>query len=183
MKTLIINGSPRRNGDTASLLSLFKETLKGEVIEVFAFHNNIKPCNDCRACWKTEGCIISDDMHLICNDSYDNIIIASPVYDHNLPSPMIAIQNRLNYLFCNKHFLKLPQKRKPKTGAIILLGGGGSDPVFDMALRTSKFILRELGADHKDESTIVYMETNKKPATADSSTTQAIKKLASKLNC
>ena len=50
MKTLIINGSPRVNGNTAALIAELKKHISGEVIELSAFRSDIAPCTDCRAC-------------------------------------------------------------------------------------------------------------------------------------
>ena len=49
-KTIIINGSPRVNGNTAFLIAELKKHLEGEVIEISAFRSGIAPCVDCRAC-------------------------------------------------------------------------------------------------------------------------------------
>ena len=51
MKTLILNGSPRPNGNTVALINELKKHLEGEVIELSAFRSNIAPCVDCRGCW------------------------------------------------------------------------------------------------------------------------------------
>ena len=37
MKTLLLNGSPRPNGNTVSLIQELKAHLEGEVIEISAF--------------------------------------------------------------------------------------------------------------------------------------------------
>jgi multimeric flavodoxin WrbA len=58
MKTLIINGSPRRNGDTSGLIEKLKKQLSGEIDEVSAYYDKIAPCVDCRQCWKKKGCAI-----------------------------------------------------------------------------------------------------------------------------
>ena len=50
MKTLILNGSPRKNGDTAQLLELAKAQLQGTYHVVSAYTANIHPCIDCRHC-------------------------------------------------------------------------------------------------------------------------------------
>ena len=82
MKTLIINGSPRPKGDTASLVRRLAEHLRGEVKIVDAYRCNISPCVDCRYCWQNEGCAISDGMQELYAylESCDNAVIASPVY-------------------------------------------------------------------------------------------------------
>ena len=46
MKTLIFNGSPRKNGDTASLLKVVTGKLDGEVKVVNAYTCGISPCID-----------------------------------------------------------------------------------------------------------------------------------------
>ncbi len=91
MRTLIINGSPRRNGDTSTLVRELKKHLEGDLIEVWAYYDKISPCIDCRACWKQKGCVIKDGMAKIYNDDYDNVVIASPVHMSNLTSPLLGI--------------------------------------------------------------------------------------------
>ena len=62
MKTLILNGSPRPGGDTASLLRLLTEDLTGEHQQVDAYRADISPCVDCRFCWTHSGCAIQKAM-------------------------------------------------------------------------------------------------------------------------
>jgi hypothetical protein len=50
MKTLILNGSTKANGDVAAMLGAFTENLGGEVVTL-SFSDNITPCADCRSCW------------------------------------------------------------------------------------------------------------------------------------
>lgn len=52
MKTLILNGSPRKNGDTASLIEKITEKIVGEYRIVDAYRCHISPCLDCRYCWE-----------------------------------------------------------------------------------------------------------------------------------
>lgn len=59
MKTLILNGSPRVNGDTSSLIQRFCENVTGEYKIVDAYRCDIAPCIDCRYCWEHKGCFCS----------------------------------------------------------------------------------------------------------------------------
>ncbi len=61
MKTLILNGSPRPNGDTASLIKHFVSKLDGEYKIVDAYRCGVSPCIDCRYCWSEQGCTIQDE--------------------------------------------------------------------------------------------------------------------------
>ena len=65
MKTLILNGSPRINGDTNSLIKKFTEKKIDEYKIVDAYRCNISACLDCRHCWKNNGCSINDEMQEI----------------------------------------------------------------------------------------------------------------------
>ena len=62
MKTLIINGSPRKNGDTMVLINEFLKNLNGEVKLINTYYDKISPCIDCRYCWSNSSCAINDEM-------------------------------------------------------------------------------------------------------------------------
>ncbi|MBK5246491.1 MAG: flavodoxin family protein [Peptostreptococcaceae bacterium] len=67
MKTLIFNGSPRTNGDTAILINEVIRNLQGDHKIIHAYDCNIKACIDCRYCWKNEGCSQIDGMQEVYN--------------------------------------------------------------------------------------------------------------------
>ena len=123
-KTLIINGSPRIHGNTAFLIAELKKHLEGEVIEISAFRSGIAPCVDCRACWTTAKCVVEDDMQIIYDDDFDNIVIASPVYYSTLPGSVLSLMSRLQPWHAATFFLNEPLKQRPKKSAAILTAGG-----------------------------------------------------------
>lgn len=96
IKTLIINGSPRINGDTASLLDVVKENIEGEYRVVDVYRCAISPCLDCRFCWKNNGCAINDEMQEIYDyiQICDNILIASPIYFSELTGRLLDVGSR-----------------------------------------------------------------------------------------
>ncbi len=81
MRTLIFNGSARKNGDTQSLIEELTRQLGGEVLIVTAHDCSVRACSDCRHCWEKPECSIQDSWQQI--DPYlrscDNVVIASPV--------------------------------------------------------------------------------------------------------
>ncbi|MDR0818817.1 MAG: flavodoxin family protein, partial [Oscillospiraceae bacterium] len=81
MKTLIINGSPRANGDTAALIGELQKHLKDEIIVIQTYNVAVQPCTDCRYCWTNAACALQDEMQNIFKmiDEADNIILASPI--------------------------------------------------------------------------------------------------------
>ena len=124
MKTLIINGSPRPNGNTAALLRELKARLEGEIIEISAFHDRIAPCTDCRGCWETARCVVRDGMDVIYGDDFDHVVIASPVYYGTLPGSVLSLMSRMQPWHAATHFLNKPLVQRPKKAAAILTAGG-----------------------------------------------------------
>jgi multimeric flavodoxin WrbA len=178
MKTLIINGSPRKHGDTAALTDEFKKHIDGEVTEVWTFFNKITPCIDCRRCWKTKGCVIQDDMAVIYGDDYENVVLASPVYFSTITPPLMAVLSRFQAYYAAKTFLKSKIEMKPKQGMLILVGGG--DGSADDAIRTSKWLFNYLNAEIKH--TVFSLKTNELFAANDTDALEKVRLAALALN-
>jgi multimeric flavodoxin WrbA len=105
MRYLVLTGSPRENGNTASAVSIFIEELNkfGSIVRcVRLYDKNIKPCIACRKCqdiFDAFGCPIQDDVHEIFEQvlQSDCIVLATPVYAWFCPAPMKALLDRLIY--------------------------------------------------------------------------------------
>lgn len=109
-KILILNGSPRKNGKTASLVKAFVEGAEGagnEVREFYLDGMDIASCKACEACSRNGGyCSQKDDMEQI-YEAYlwaDVIVFASPMYWGTVSGQLkvavdrlYAIQNRIGY--------------------------------------------------------------------------------------
>jgi multimeric flavodoxin WrbA len=180
MKTLILNGSPRKNGDTSFLLSILKEELNHEVAEISAYFDGIKPCVDCRACQKSKGCAIDDKMRLIYDDDFDNVVIASPIYISNLTPPLFDIASRFQAYYCAKRFLKDGFAPKKKKAAMILVGGGDGSAL--EAIRLSNWIFKNLNASGHEEHTAVSLKTDSIPAHKDAEAIEKVKAIARYFN-
>ena len=166
MKTLILNGSPRQNGDTSSLIKKFTEKIAGEYRIVEAYRCNISPCLDCRYCWKNSGCAIDDEMQEIYKyiQECDNILIASPVYFSELTGKLLDVGSRLQTYFCARFFRKEEPIPKPKKGAVILAGGG--DGRTDTAYRTACILLHQMNC-HSIHAPVCSHNTNEQPPIED----------------
>ena len=166
MKTLIFSGTPRKNGGTMVLISEFLKHLKGEYKMVEAYDCNIRPCIDCRFCWKNEGCSIDDEMQEVYDyiQESDNILIASPLYFSELTGQLLAIASRLQTYFCSRYFRKIKPKKKKKKGGVIIVGGG--DGKIEKAYNTACTLLRHMNA--RNIAPVVYShDTNNIPAKND----------------
>ena len=166
MKTLIINGSPRKNGNAVNLINKLTEQLSGEYKILNAYYTSISPCVDCRYCWSNDGCEINDEMAEIYDyiETCDNVVIASPIYFSQPTGKLLDVCSRFQTYFAAKHFRNKVPLSKAKKGAVILVGGGDGNP--QKAYDTLTGILRHINA------TDIYklvgsFNTNELPATED----------------
>ena len=166
MKTLILNGSPRENGDTASLIREVTGKLPGECKVVHAYRCNISPCVDCRYCRDQSGCAIKDEMQEVYGyiQECDNILIASPVYFSELTGKLLDLGSRLQTFYCAAFFRKEQPVIKKKKGAVILVGGG--DGHMDKAYSTACILLRHMNCCTIHEPVYSH-HTNEIPAADD----------------
>lgn len=183
MKTLIINGSPRKGGDTVSLIDILRQNLLGEVNIVNTYYDNIRPCNDCRYCWTHSSCAIKDEMDIIYRNiqQVDNIVIASPIYFSELTGSLLNFASRLQFLYVSRMIRKdslVDSKSKAKNGAVILVGGG--DGSADSAIRTARILLRQMGCTQLLDS-VCSLQTNTIPAKEDEVVIAKVKALADML--
>ena len=85
MNVLILNGSPRKNGNTSHALRAIEDGLKArhtvESLNVYDF--TFRPCRNCDACKRNGGnCVMPDDTVPIITKvaAADLVIFGSPVY-------------------------------------------------------------------------------------------------------
>ena len=190
-KCLIVNGSPKTNGNTYYLINEFIKNYKYtiEVINAFDIGNKkgISSCIDCGGCLKQKFCVLDDDFKKITQDDYDLILIASPIYQSNLPGPMLNIVNRFNFLYNNKHGLNISHNFKSKQSALILVGGGGACEFLqgtsneDLAIKQSKYIFNKINAELKSENIILCLNTNEILTKNNEEVTLKIKEMANRL--
>ncbi len=107
-KVLVLFGSPRKNSNTKALLLPFINRLhelgcEAEIIN--AYDRKIYPCVACLKCQAdlaNPSCVYEDDMKEIYKKflQSDLIVLATPIYSWNCPSPMKAIIDRCVNAFC-----------------------------------------------------------------------------------
>lgn len=129
MKVLIINGSPRIDGNTTTsineLIKVFdKNEIETETIQIG--NQNIRGCIACNSCHKNHKCVFNDSVNEVAKkfENADGLIIASPVYFASANGTLISFLDRLFY---SSHFDKTM-----KVGASIAIGRrGGLSATFD----------------------------------------------------
>ena len=104
-KICVLKASPRKEGNTYSLLKVILDELNKydcEVKEFDLYDMNINSCIACRACqedWSRVYCVQNDDMEYIIDAvvESDLILLASPIYSWYCTPPLKAALDRLVY--------------------------------------------------------------------------------------
>ena len=100
MKVVIINGSPRVNGNSARLLEEAANIFAAEGIETVRFDigaNIVRGCVACGACNKLGKCVFDDivnDVAEVLRDA-DGLMVASPVYYASANGTLVSLLDRL----------------------------------------------------------------------------------------
>lgn len=102
MKVLMINGSPRANGNTHIALSEMEKTFKQEGIdtEILQIGNKaIRGCTACGFCMEKGRCVFDDIVNEAAPkvEACDGLVVASPVYYASANATLIAFLDRLFY--------------------------------------------------------------------------------------
>lgn len=146
-KTLIFNGSPRKNGETAYMIQALQEKLGGECRIVNAYTADIHPCIDCRWCFTYEGCAIKDGWQEILAyiEECDHIILASPIYFEEITGMLLAVMSRMQTYFSARYLHKEEPVPKKKTGGILL--AAGSFGPREKAESTAQMLIRQMNCE------------------------------------
>ncbi len=180
MKTLIINGSPRRNGDTSALVSELAKCLEGEV-RIVDMRDDISPCIDCRYCWEKPGCAINDGMQEVYEYllECDNVVLASPIWFSSLSGPLLNITSRFQTNFMGR-FRRGEKIPADKNGVLILVGGQAGTETGPE--KSALMILRNMYVSRENVTVIKSMDTDNVPAAEDAAALEMIRTAAKKLN-
>jgi len=143
MKIVILNGSPRLNGNTRTLLKEFEKgvinNLKDSEIEfVDLSQKNINPCDACDACIKLKGqCIHKDDTNDLMSKitAAEVIVFGSPVYWWGISTQLKSIIDKF-YSWQGLDY-NVPNK---KIGIIAVGGSSTEDPQYQLISDQFKYI-------------------------------------------
>ena len=147
MKVLILNGSPRANGNTATAINELVKVFESEGVETEVVHvgnKNIRGCIACNSCSKNGKCVFDDAVNEIARkfEEADGLVVASPVYYASANATLIACLDRLYY--------STSFDKTMKVGAsVVVARRGGCSATFDelnkyfmncgMAVATSQY--------------------------------------------
>ncbi|WP_288184148.1 flavodoxin family protein [uncultured Sporomusa sp.] len=150
-KIVAFIGSPRKNGNTATLV---KEVIRGgqdagaETTIFNLYDMNIKPCQGCLVCRKTGYCVMQDDFQIMFKHIVDAdvVVFGSPVYILQITAQMKLLWDRLCGLF-DENF-----KPRYATKNLIMVYSQG-DPnaqAFQTSFQTNEGTLKMFGLNVVD---------------------------------
>lgn len=115
MKALVLKGSPKKSGNTATMADAFAQGLREQgVTEIVEFSLNdltIRACQACDRCLKPPyaGCVLQDDFQQIYPElrEADLLVLAAPVYWWHLCAQMKTFIDRWHSVltFDRDHYL------------------------------------------------------------------------------
>lgn len=148
MKTLILNGSPKKTGTIATLLKLVSDGLENktriEWIDVYDL--TMKPCIGCMKCRQTNTCVLhEDDAHMVGRkiDEADRLIIGTPTYWGNMSAQLKMLLERNVPVFMGESKNGIPTPKQKGKKAVIVTACTTPYP-FNFILPESRGALRSV---------------------------------------
>ncbi len=130
MKVLMLNGSPRNNGNTSIALNEMKSVFESEGVEVEVVQVGdklIHGCLGCGYCYKNGKCVMDGDIVnelALKFEACDGLVLASPVYYASANGTLISLLDRL--------FYSTSFDKRMKVGAsVVCARRGGLSSTFD----------------------------------------------------
>ncbi len=129
MKVLMINGSPRPNGNTSIALHEMEKIFVAEGIETETIQiggKAIRGCISCGKCRELGKCVFDDAVKEIAPkfEECDGLVVGSPVYYASANATLVALLTRL--------FYSTPFDKTMKVGAAVVAARrGGLSATFD----------------------------------------------------
>lgn len=145
-------GSPRRNGNTSTLL---KQAVAGArdagamVEEIVLRDLDMSPCLEIYGCKKAGACVIKDDFNRIETlfNQIDGLMLASPIFFYAVSAHTKILMDRCNSLWVKKYWIdKRPfgQKDYPRKGLFIAVGSTRGKRLFDGAILSVQYFMDAL---------------------------------------
>ena len=129
-KVLLLNGSPRANGCTATALREMIPVFEANGIETELVHignKDLRRCVACNPCMKNKQCVFDDLVNETAPkfEAADGLVVGSPVY---YASPNGTVLSFLDRLFYSTHF----SKHMKVGAAVVSARRGGNTASFDV---------------------------------------------------
>jgi arsenate reductase len=158
-------GSPRKKGNTAFLLSAFMQALKklGAQIRIIdVAQKNIIPCKEYVVCEKKGYCPIDDDLK---SEIYplirqaEVVVLASPIFFYNMTAQLKAVVDRCQTFWARKYKLRLADPaKKTKRGFFLSVGATRGKNLFEGLQLTAQYFFDAIDARYAGSLTYRNIE-------------------------
>ena len=152
IKIAAVFGSPRRKGNTSTLLNhaiAGARDAGAQITEIVLRDLKMSPCLEIYGCKKSGRCVIKDDYGDIEElfQGIDGLMLASPIFFYTVSAHTKILMDRCNSLWVKKYWIdKQPFGRKnyPRKGLFISVGSTNGKRLFDGALLSVKYFMDAL---------------------------------------
>ena len=147
LQIVAVYGSPRRRGNTASLLA---SAVKGaraagaQVEEIVLRDLKMSPCLEIYGCKKDGNCVIKDDFYMVRDRILEaqGLMLASPIFFYTVSAHTKILMDRCQSLWVKKYWIDPPRRSKAparRRGLFISVGATQGKKLFDGSLLSIKY--------------------------------------------
>lgn len=167
LKVLAFNGSPRKGGNTATLLASLAEGVVeggGEIEIIRTCKLAMQPCIACGGCDETGQCVLTDEMTAIYDKiiTADRLVLASPIYFYGISAQAKAVVDRCQALWNRQRLLRQGGHRSEvdpaRRGLLLAVAASQGARVFDGAILTAKYAFDAMGFAYGGELLVRGLE-------------------------
>ena len=147
IKIVAVYGSPRRKGNTATLLKKAVEGARdggAEVAEIVLRDLKMSPCLEIYGCKNAGECRLKDDFQTARDQilACQGLMLASPVFFYTVIAHTKILMDRFQSLWVKKYWIDKPRKGQSNTrrqGLFIAVGATKGKKLFDGILLSLKY--------------------------------------------
>lgn len=176
MKILGIAGSPRKGGNSETLLDWALEAAAArgaEAAKIRVCDLNISGCRECGGCEREGVCVVDDDMQKVYPEflGAERVIVATPVFFMGAPSQLKAFIDRFQCVWSRKFVLGMPVRDEADSRArlarVIAVGGTKGQSLFNGLNLMMKVFFRNTEFEFDEESSLYYRSVDRKGAISE----------------
>ena len=147
IKIVAVYGSPRRKGNTATLLKKAVEGARdsgAQVAEIVLRDLKMSPCLEIFGCTKSGECRLKDDFQIARDQilASHGLMLASPVFFYTVSAHTKILMDRFQSLWVKKYWIDKTPKNHPQVtrkGLFISVGATKGKKLFDGILLSMRY--------------------------------------------
>jgi len=167
MKIVVLLGSPRKNGNSETVVKAVVAPIEenGGTVEYIRLNDlNLRPCQGCGGCDKSGNCVLDDDMESVYSavDAADRLFLVSPVYFYGLSAQCKIFGDRMQARWARKYLLKdrFRQEEGRKAYLVSAAATKGSK-IFECSILTARYIFDAVDLEYGGEFLIKGVDRRK----------------------